>query len=400
MDYNSINKESNKSKVAIVAVGYNRLHSMQRLLNSIQNAVYTQENIPLVISIDASGDEELYSYVRSFEWNHGEKIVNIETNRLGLVSHIFQCCSLTKYFKAVIILEDDLYVSPYFYDYVTVAVDKYGDSDRIAGISLYTPQSYGYGRLPFIPLRDSSSTFLYQDVSTWGECFTGKMWNRFMEWYQANKDRDFMEVQMPNQIKKWTRAWSRYYNAFVVENELSFVYPYDSYTTNFSDAGEHGTTGTTAVQVPIVWTKRDFVMPDTGEMVSYDIFANNESIYDSLMLSKGELCLDLYRMLTYTKKRFLLSTQVLPFKIIKSFGLAFRPIELNVIHEIPGNNIFLYDTTVSVKNNVKPSICKNELLWYYTYGFFYKDLLPYSKYRYRTAIKKHIRLWLKKHHII
>ena len=396
MDYNIVDKIENKSKVAIVAVGYNRLQSMKRLLSSISSAIYTENNIPLVISIDASGDEELYSYVRSFQWEHGEKILNIENNRLGLVSHIFQCCSLTKYFKAVTILEDDLYVSPYFYDYICKAVEEYGSADGIAGISLYTPMSYGYANLPFIPLRDGSDTFLYQDVSTWGECFTEKMWSKFYEWYLKNKDRDFQEVQMPELIKRWSKAWSRYYNAFVVENGLTFVYPFDSYTTNFSDAGVHGTTGTNKVQVPLIWIKKDFIMKLPKEMVSYDIFANNNSIYQALGISKEELHLDLYGLLKTTSKKYLLSTQVLNYKIIKSFGLAFRPIELNVIREIEGDNIFLYDTSVRKGNKHKSGNVFNELLWYHLYAFHYSDLLSFSVYRYKRAIIKHLKLWLKK----
>lgn len=396
MDFKVVDKIENKSKNAIVAVGYNRLRSMKRLLSSIADATYSEEGIPLIISIDASGDEELYSYVRSFDWKHGEKILNIETKRLGLVSHIFQCCSLTKYFKSVTILEDDLYVSPFFYDYINAAVDKYGESDRIAGISLYTPQSYGYSQLPFIPLKNGSDTFLYQDVSTWGECFTEKMWNRFYDWYLKNMDRDYHEVRMPELIKKWKKAWSRYYNAFVVENGLTFVYPYDSYTTNFSDAGEHGTTGTNSVQVPIAWIKKKFNMNIPDDMVSYDIFANNESIYQTLKMSKDELQLDLCGMIKNPDKRFLLSPRVFNYKIINAYGLAFRPIELNVIKGIAGDNLYLYDTSVFDKNKRNERNKRNELLWYYLYAFYYGELLHYSIYRYKQAVIKHMKQWLKK----
>lgn len=396
MDYKEINKIENKSKNAIVAVGYNRLRSMKRLLSSIADATYSEDGIPLIISIDASGDEELYSYVRSFEWKHGEKILNIESKRLGLVSHIFQCCSLTKYFKSVTILEDDLYVSPFFYDYICAAVDKYGNSDRIAGISLYTPQAYGYGHLPFVPLRDGSDTFLFQDVSTWGECFTEKMWNRFHDWYLKNKERDFHEVPMPELIKKWTRAWSRYYNAYVVENSLTFIYPFDSYTTNFSDAGEHGTTGTNEVQVPVVWYKENFTMNFPENMVSYDIFANNESIYQTLKQSKDELRLDLYGMIKEPDKRYFLSPRVFNYKIINAYGLAFRPIELNVINGISGDNLYLYDTSVYEKNKLNERNNLNELRWYYLHAFHYAELLIYSVYRYKRAIKKHLKQCFKK----
>jgi len=396
MDFKIVDKADNKSKIAIIAVGYNRLRSMKRLLSSIASASYGSNDIPLIISIDASGDEQLYQFVKDFQWSHGEKIVNIETKRLGLVSHIFQCCSLTKYFEAVIILEDDLFVSPYFYDYTKAAVNTYGQDDLVAGISLYTPQGYGYGHMPFIPLRDGSDTFLYQDVSTWGECFTEKMWNRFYEWYKENKERDFMEAPMPSLIKKWSRAWSRYYNAYVVENGLTFVYPFNSYTTNFSDAGEHGTTGTNAVQVPIVWNECPFKMKKVTEMVSYDIFANNEAIYNALKLSKDDLRLDLYGMLEAPLKRYLLSTRVLPYKVISSYGLAFRPIELNVIKDTSGDNIFLYDTSVLEKKKYDEKQKKNELLWYYLHPYYYKELLPYAMYRYKLSIKRHIKQWLKK----
>ena len=86
---------NNKSKIAIVVVGYNRIKSIRRLLTSLSNAHYRQE-VPLIISIDCSGDTELYEYVRNFEWKHGTKYVNIQEHRLGLKEHIFQCGDLTK----------------------------------------------------------------------------------------------------------------------------------------------------------------------------------------------------------------------------------------------------------------------------------------------------------------
>ena len=53
----------NKDKVAIVCVGYNRIKSLSRLLNSLLCAEYPSNDIPLVISIDCSGNKELYNFV-------------------------------------------------------------------------------------------------------------------------------------------------------------------------------------------------------------------------------------------------------------------------------------------------------------------------------------------------
>ena len=55
----SIDKEENRGRVAIIAVGYNRLDSMTRLLSSLTKASYDCDNVPLIISIDASGNQEL-----------------------------------------------------------------------------------------------------------------------------------------------------------------------------------------------------------------------------------------------------------------------------------------------------------------------------------------------------
>ena len=84
-----------KNDIAIVVVGYNRLKSMKRLLTSLLKACYPNQNIPLIISVDCSGDQEIYDYVVDFTWPYGDKIVNIEKARLGLLKHIYQCGDFT-----------------------------------------------------------------------------------------------------------------------------------------------------------------------------------------------------------------------------------------------------------------------------------------------------------------
>ena len=69
----NIESSENKHKVAIVVVGYDRLLSIKRLLSSLENAEYPSDDVPLVISIDASGNQELYDYAESYTWTHGDK---------------------------------------------------------------------------------------------------------------------------------------------------------------------------------------------------------------------------------------------------------------------------------------------------------------------------------------
>lgn len=160
MNIADINKDlQNKEKVAIICVGYNRIKSMKRLLGSLLKAVYPSKDIPLVISVDCSGDTELYEYVKEFEWPFGRKYVNIQEKRLGLKDHIYQCGELTNQFKAIILLEDDLFVSPFFYSYVLKTLDKYGNDSRIAQISLYKNERNGYVGLPFVNIQNGSDVF-------------------------------------------------------------------------------------------------------------------------------------------------------------------------------------------------------------------------------------------------
>ena len=58
----------------------------------------------------------------------------------------------------------------------------------------------------------------------------------------------------------------------------------------------------------------------------------------------NDIAIDLYGNRENIVQRYLLSIRHLNFKIIKHYGIRLRPIELNVLLDIPGNGIYLYDT--------------------------------------------------------
>ena len=231
-----LDNPKNKERIAIVAIGYNRQAGLSRLLDSVNDAVYDIPEVPLFISIDASGDQKLYEYVKGFEWKHGPKFVNIQEERLGLKNHIFQCMSLSKYFKGVIILEDDILVSPYFYHYACKTLEKYGDDERVAGIALYRNEYDGYSNIPLIPLYNGQDVMAWKSICTWGEMLNERMWREFSEWLAA-WDENFEAIDMNETIKGWSRAWSKYFYAYIVSTDRYFIFPYEPLTTNFNDAG-------------------------------------------------------------------------------------------------------------------------------------------------------------------
>ena len=67
----------------------------------------------------------------------------------------------------------------------------------------------------------------------------------------------------------------------------------------------------------------------------------------------------------------------MPYRVLKSFALAYRPYELNIIYNNVGNELYLYDTSIAEnKGNVNNT--KNFLTYIY-------DISP----------KKMIKLWIK-----
>lgn len=380
----------NSDKIAIVCVGYNRIKSIERLLTSLLNSKYPNFDIPLVISIDCSGDEELYSYVQQFKWPFGKKYVNIQQERLGLKEHIYKCGDLTSLFKAIILLEDDLYVSPYFYSYVINTLEKYESDERIAQISLYKNERNGYVGLPFSNIQNGFDVFLMQDVSTWGQCWTKSMWDAFKKWRDTHSEEYIQTIDFPDTIKGWTRAWSKYYNAYVVDCKKYVLYPNIPLTTNFSDAGEHGGDNHSVVQVNLLQEDFKYRLCDFEGLVKYDIYFNNEDLYKWLGISRKDLCLDIYGFHN-NNSRYILSTKILPYRIIKSFALNMRPIELNVKYNIEGSGLFLYDSFVMVDSKKEKNEYHSDVVPYFLEGFNIKLLLKYLLRYYSHAFIRKIR---------
>lgn len=350
-------------KPAIVVVGYNRPKQTLRLLQSIGNAKYECEDITLVISIDQSNlSDEVEKVANSFEWKYGDKIIRRFSERQGLRRHIVSCGDLSEKYGAVIILEDDLFVAKDFYTYTCHAHDYYSSESSICGISLYSFRRIPFTNYSFLPIASKYDTFLGQMVVTWGQSWTRAQWGRFKTWYLAHEDKlPEDNVKIPDEISGWKRSWGKYFSAFMAEKKLFYVYPYFSRTTCFSDIGEHNSklSETAISQVPLMEGDiAEYRFAPIAEANRYDSF------YEFILPEKFEIngiygkdiSLDLNGMKRHSMGRdYLLSCQNLDFKVVKSFGLAMRPVENNILYYVPGEYFKLYkipdkDKTFHEKN--------------------------------------------------
>ncbi len=368
-------------KPAIVAVGYNRPHALQRLLDSIKAANYTEGDIPLIISLDkADNEQEVVAVAENFEWLHGEKMVRRFPERQGLRKHVLACGDLTECYDAVIILEDDLVVAPDFYEYTQQALTYYKGDECITGVALYGHEWNGYARRNFVPVADEYDTYLGQYSITWGQCWTKKWWTGFKTWYAEHEDRLADNPAIPCSINHWSdRSWGKYFVNYIVEQNKFYVIPRVARSTNCSDLGEHVRIADNVHQVRLMTgTVDSYQFAPVCSAQRYDIFFENMKLQEhfSAELQAAGVVVDLAgygrQMLG---KRYLLSTQLLPYTIVQSYGLQLRPYEMNVLLDVPGKDIYVYDThTPDKKPNGKSNA---SVMRYELRGFSLKDLLQY-----------------------
>lgn len=352
-------------RIAIITVAYNRTESLRRLLQSLDTAYYP-EAVTLIISIDKSDTTAVEDYADAFSWRHGEKRVVKHKENLGLRKHILSIGDYLHEFDAIVVLEDDIVVAPSFYYYVQQCVEKYFDDMNIAGISLYRyPYCYNC-RLPFMPTPTDSDVFLMKTPVSWGQVWMREQWFRFKEWYDAHSE-PFRELpHLSVSVCEWPESsWLKYHIRYCIEQGKCFVVPYTSLSTCFADPGTHAVKKQTHTQaVMLQGEKRHFNLNPT---VTYDGFFESEALYAHFGMTEEELCLDLYGTKDNRMgRRYWLTRAQLPFKVIHSYALELKPWELNVLNELEGHEIFLYDTTVASKRPHYPNNSKNGDYYLYT----------------------------------
>lgn len=144
---------------------YNRPAHLRLTLEALRNA-YGATDTPLYIFSDGSrtGSEVCVDAVRSL-CNEVNGFASVEVIRresnIGLAANIIQgVTQLFNMYDNVVVLEDDLVVSPYFIRYMNSALTFY-QSRNVFSIAAYTPNMQ-------LPSDYKSTTFALQRNCSWG----------------------------------------------------------------------------------------------------------------------------------------------------------------------------------------------------------------------------------------
>jgi hypothetical protein len=357
------------SEPAVVVVAYNRGLPLQRLLNSLKQARYPDSrSVALIISIDFSdGLSGIQKIAEEFEWIYGPKRILSHENRLGLRAHILKCGDLCEEFGSVIILEDDLTVSPGFYDFLLQALPVYSDDPQICGISLYqtttNPEYKVKGfEMVFSPVNDGFDNFFIQHVSSWGQCWTLNQWREFRQWLEMRAvDAPADNHLLPKSARSWpdTSSWAKYFQQFMIECGKYFVFPNVSLSTNWGEKGTNFRSNTFRYQVPLLLDRRQWRLSPLNQSSSvYDAYHEMEPFCLKRLnpdLEAFDFECDLYSVkeIDRIQKPYVLTTRN-AVEGVRCFGSSMFPLEANVIFKSAGTEIKLVKSTDLLKTGSTP----------------------------------------------
>jgi hypothetical protein len=362
---------------AIVIVAYNRYESFRRLMNSIARIDTLYRNIPLIISIDNhENNNNIIQFSKNFVWPFGKKEIILNQKKLGLKQHIINCGNLTSRFDSVIILEDDLLVSPYFYDYAISVSNFYFKETNVSGFSLYAYERAESANFTFKPIYDGYDSFFMQYPSSWGQCWTKQHWQEFTRWLEIYSAEYNKNKILPDYISCWPEtSWKKIFAAYLIDKNKYFVYPKISLSTNFGEVGQHHLNQLNIRQVDLLCNRIKFNFPTFNESnAKYDV--GFELKYDELI----KLNLDLKNLPRfdidfYCKKKHDPNDLVLTIanskNVIHSFSSKLIPLINNVIFNIPGNGLVI----TKFKNIELNSIGKFKSTFFLEFKFLCKEII-------------------------
>ena len=170
---------------------------------------------------------------------------------------------------------------------------------------------------------------------------------------------------MPGRIYGWKQSWAKYYTSYITETDKYYVIPHKAVSSVFGEVGVHAKSRSLDNQVPLYLGNKKFEMIEFQQGVHYDTFFENIDLKQMIKqkFDIDDVCIDIYahRKLEYIKNRYLLSTRKLDKRIIASYALDMKPQEMNVIFDVRGHDIFLYDMNVDEKNRIYKK--KNRIMY-------------------------------------
>lgn len=235
-------------KAPVVLFVYNRLDHTMNVIDSLSKNLGACDTDLYVFS-DAAKTENgqdkvnaVREYIRKTDWRNGFKkvtIVEAEENKGLAKSIIGGVTKILEEYGKVIVVEDDLILSPYFLDYMNGALDYYRDVENIWAISGYSFPMKSLKNYPhdvFYSYRGCSwgwATWLDRwektdwEVKEYHKLMADKKWQKRFNRGGADLT-GMLKMQREGKNNSWAIRW-----VFTQSNlNMYTVYPKNSYILN------------------------------------------------------------------------------------------------------------------------------------------------------------------------
>ena len=232
----------------LIVMTMDRPKSLERLLKSLGSAVYPgNARVDVQVSVDRRAgqghDAETMNFLSSFQWARGVFEVNAWEEPKGIFGQWVDSwpCEMYKadLYKAVVFLEDDLEVSPAYFEWFANAHRVYAGPNigAVTGMRAGLVAQEG-ARLSVSELvPEGVQVFAYRLIATWSMSPTHDSWRRFREWVRVAKaDPNFdpaVDGTVPGQWYRDFKArgeeagmWEAWYMRFMHDQGLYTLYPW------------------------------------------------------------------------------------------------------------------------------------------------------------------------------
>lgn len=225
----------------MIVITFNRAKSVDRLLQSLNSALYFGDKVGIDVWIDRSKEghihEETYVTAKKFKFQHGVITVHNQTVHAGIYGQWMKTWNPSPDSKEIaIILEDDLTVSKYFYKWLKNVHKKYDSLPYINGYALQGYSMKHGGAAGQLRAPDENIVFMYPILGTWGFSPSHQNWINYVKWYDETSKVSAFQPLVPGILptswyKQFTARgkaggmWSMWHIYHAWKFKLQTIYP-------------------------------------------------------------------------------------------------------------------------------------------------------------------------------
>lgn len=286
--------EMEETAARLIVLTMNRASSLGRLLKSLVSASYGDDVVDLDIWIDRKKgspiNEDVLAFARNTTWTRGTKTIHKRTVNAGLYQQWIYTWNITsETTEFAVILEDDLEVSPAFYEWLRLARAAYAQDPEVAAFTLQRSTLRPRQRKGIasgnLNISKEHHVFKYRLLGTWGFAPQRDHWVEFRKWFELCRARDDKPYVDGLITTDWYKSqerngfapnmWSQWWIKFVDEKNYFTVTPHlpdgTTLAANWKEPGLHFAKASAQADFSVFRGNSDqFVMPDNPIHVDWD----------------------------------------------------------------------------------------------------------------------------------